>query len=224
MRWLPRVIAATMFCLLASPAGAARLRVPQVVFDAVPLQGLLGQFDPGCNASTDQLDVQSCWNTQSPVPPYMNFALAEHVNLEVGLYDRREPSPRLDLIFPADAQNGSFTSVHFGSTGITIVRFDPLGVYLGQATYPPMNADSVAFYVHGACGTWFSEDARNVPPGPQALGFLDTFFDGYYFWAAFEACPYGPQASTFAGALFQFGFMADPASGTTWGRLKSRYR
>jgi hypothetical protein len=227
-RSIPPCAAVILACLtLVSAAGASALRVPQVPFNTVPLQNYMNIVDPGVNVATDQIESQ-VWSVG--FTGNSDFTLMLETGLgaadAIGVYNALAPMgpvPPLFQVFPPYAAVGWYATLHF--TGLTLVvsLFDNNSTFQGQTAYNGVDADAFAFYISGPGGTWYSQDGRNVPPGPQMLAYDGIFLRGD-FWLAFEEEPYAPT-STFNGIVLNVQSLRPvPAVPATWGGLKNLYR
>lgn len=221
---------AWVFALLAlgftsAVADAFPLRAPQVVFNPVNLQGYLNYVDVFINVSTNQLDAPT-WSTAFLCGPDFSLVLMGSATAgdSVGVYNVAGGSPTRYQVFPGSAVPGWYATVHFGQGNLVVSRFDQNSIFMGQTFYPSVAPTAFGFYVQGACGTWYSQDALNHPAAPQELTYGSNNTPGNY-WLCFETCPYAGNASKFDGAILQFEVLCgDPAVHDSWGHVKGLYR
>ena len=139
-----------------------------------------------------------------------------------GVYDTGLAIPALDQVFPPGAVAGWFSTINFSPTAFTVSLFDQNSVFMGQTTYAVVNPNAFGFYIHGPCGLWFSQDARN--PGPQMLAYQSPSFIGDY-WLCWAACSTAPAAGTFDDFVVNIQSVhPSPAVHSTWGQVKGQYR
>jgi hypothetical protein len=221
------VLAVAAFTLVAPPANALNLRVPQVPFNFGPLQGYLNVVDPGINVATQQVDAQ-VWSVSITGNTDFTLMLKSGLGLgnSVGVYNGNAPLgpiPPLFQVFPGGAVAGWYATLHFAGGNLTVSLFNQLSVFMGNTFYPGVNANDFGFYTQGPGGLWFSQDNRNLPPGPQMLVYNSVALPGD-FWLCFEVLPYGPPA-TFDGVVINVqSIRPTPVAATTWGGLKAKYR
>ena len=230
--WLKRSLLLSMLLvsvvLVAAPASAVPPRVPQVVFNYGPLQGYLNTVDPGINVATDQLNAQ-VWSVS--ITGNADFTLmlrsALGTGAAFGVYNSTEPIgpfPPLFQVFPGGAVAGWFAQLHFGGGNLIVTLFNQNSVIQGQTTYPGVSPNNFAFYLQSIGGTWYSQDARDVPVGPQMLTYGSPGNPGDY-WLCWNVPPYDPAGATFSDVVINVESVhPTPTRTETWGKLKGDYR
>jgi hypothetical protein len=225
---LPAVLAVASLALVAAPASALNLRVPQVGFFSGPLQNYMNIVDPGINVQTQQLDAQ-VWSVSITGNTDFTLMLKNQLGTtaSMGVYNGGAPMgpvPPLFQVFPGGAVAGWYATLHFGGGNLIVSLFNQNSVFMGQTFYPGADKDNFGFYIQGPGGTWFSQDARNLAgPRPQMLAYSSLATPGD-FWLCFEAAAYG-GTSTFDKVVVNVqSVRPTPAANTTWGSLKAMYR
>lgn len=223
------VVALACLGLLASAASAALpLRVPQVVFNYLPLQSYLNVVDPGINVATDQVNAQ-VWSVS--ITGNTDFTLMLETGIgqyeAFGIYDATAPigpNPPLFQVFPPYAVAGWFAALHFGGGNLVVTLFDQNSIIQGQTFYAGVNPNAFGFYIAGATSfILLSEDIRNPGGSPQMLTYNSVALPGD-FWLCFEEHLYTAQ-STFDGVVVNVQSIRPvPAVSTTWGQVKGQYR
>jgi len=214
--------------MLAAPAiaGIPR-RSPQIVFNLAPLQQYFNVEDPGIASQADQLDVPS-WSRALIGFNFPNLTLRQTNGSTIGIYGTGVPNPTLVPIFNPQSAPGSYVLLGLASSTVHLYFFDANSLYLGQTDCPDIQPDHFQFYMQGACGTWFGEDARNSPPAPQLLTYGGISEPLTSWWLCFEGCPYaagGQPPSTFTSAIVELEYIYPlDAKARSWGAVKARYR
>ncbi len=212
----------------ARAAAAIPLRAPQVVLNPAPLQAFLNVKDMGINVLTDQGDVPA-WSVGLIGFAYPTVVLEQASGVTIGIYSTDVPNPTLVPIFNAQSTPGSYVELVLIPNHVRFYAFDANSVFLGMVDCPSIHADHFQFYVQGACGTWFGEDARNAPPAPQLLTYASIVNEpGTGYWLCFEGCAYqggSPAPSTFTSAILSLYYIPpDDAKARSWGAVKALYR
>lgn len=230
--WLKRSLLFTLLLvsvvLVAGSASAVPLRSPQVVFDFPPLQGYLNSIDPGINVATNQLDAQ-VWSTSFTGNADFTLMLRSGLGngAAFGVYNSAEPIgpfPPLFQVFPGGAIAGWYAELHFFAGNLVVTLHNQFGGIQGQTTYPGVSASSFSFYLQSIAGTWYSQDARNVPVGPQMLTYASLGAPGDY-WLCWNVLPYDPAGATFNDVVIDVESVHPvPTKTVTWGSVKGDYR
>lgn len=235
-RLVTTTLAMLTLAALAVPAFAA-LRVPQVPVLGGTLQGYLNTADGGINVLTDQ-DAAQRWSTTIS----QNSTFTVQVELtgnaagnSLGIYNAAAAVPALYQVFPGAATAGWFAVASFRTTPtqrVIINLFDDTAVLQGSTTYLGANGSDFGFYLTGASGTFYSQDARNPGGEAQALAFGGTGINTGNWFLCFEE----GDVSTFNGAtqasdqdyddavLFLESVNPTPVARASWSSLKARFR
>jgi len=221
-------LGAALCLLLAHAPAHAGLRKPQVVVNGPGLQWYLDWVGESINVLTDQQNVQVFEPVMSSGTSTYQFEVGpKDPGLEIGIYDGHLSSPDLVPVLPTSSAPGWFVVVTFRQNPdrVVINMFDPNAVFMGQQTHLGMTASGFGFYVKGAGGALYSQDARNPGGAAQALFFLGTGIDAGNWWIAFESTPAPDSDQDFDDAvLFSEVAVGVPVRSTTWGALKARFR
>jgi hypothetical protein len=227
---LATLAAAAALLLVASPAGAFNVRVPQVGLCSGSLQSYLTGVGESINVATAQVDAQ-VWSTT--VSGNADFTLMIELTGNgpqnaIGVYNVDDPvNPPLFQIFPGAATADWSAYVQFKPSGALIVHlYDAGGADMGQTNYAGVNRNRFGFYLKGPGGTFYSQDGRNGGLA-QVLTYAGTGLNSGSWWQCFEDLPYVyPDCSTdFDDAvMFIQSVNPVPANLQTWGRLKALYR
>jgi len=218
----------------AMPVISPGRRSPQVFVSGTALQSFFGLQGEHINVGTDQIGLER-WPLQffsvcvlqpnQTVTVQVELAGNSH-HASYGVYSAASVTPAQAVIFPADATDGWFATVSFRSspTRLIVNLFDNNVAFVGSTTYPGFDRSDVGFFVEGAGGTFFTQDARNPGSEPHALGFLGTGINSGSIWLAWED---QPAEQDFADAVMFFEAASEcstPVSETTWSRLKGLFR
>lgn len=221
------VVAALVAC--SSTAGAFDLRNPQRVFSNATLQYYFNSKPQTINTMTDQLDAQS-WSTTLAGNSTFTIMLELTANANansIGIYNTLDPNPvpALFLVFPGAATTGWYAEAHFENGNLQVSLFDDHGWSQGYTWYTGVNPNAFGFYLQRPGVLFFSQDSRNNG-NPQMLTYAGTGTNWGNWWECFEDQGYDRSTSRFVSTVLSLGSVLPvvPATGTTWGRLKSLYR
>lgn len=192
---------------LTTKADAA-LRFPQVSVLGGALQASLDRLGEHIDIQADQ-DATQRWGSPSSMPGSCSNITIELIDraaaTTLGLYNASAPAPARVAVHVLDVANNLAAST----------------TYLGA------DRSDFGFYLHGLDGTLYTQDARNPGGDPQALTYGGT---GVYlgeWWMCWEDLPLngGGSDHDFDDCVLLVSAPCDvPVLGSSWGRLKARYR
>jgi len=222
--------------LLATPARAQSLRVPQVPLSGASLQGFFSFSNEFISASTDQLNIQR-WRPTSLGNSAMTLAFSGPVPSvvhELGVYSATDSGvPVRYPILPSGTPQGWFALASFRSAPdrITVTLFDADGTPVGPSTTSlGLNILDFGYYIRNQDGSiGYSQDSRQ--PGTndaRVLTYAGTGPNAGCWWLCFEDdldVANGGDGRDFDDAvMFVESINQTPVRKTSWGNLKSRFR
>ena len=229
-RAMATIFGALTLAVLASQA-CAGLRVPQVVVSGGTLQSYLDAQGETINVASDQEDMQR-WMSPSAFNNTYTFQIELSGNAAsntIGFYNAGADTPPLYPVFPGTATTGWFAVASWrpSPTRLVISLFDNNASFLGRTTYlegPPDRGD-FGYYLQGACGTLYTQDARNPGSLAQALTFQGRGINSGSWWLAWEdsSAPCGSDRDFDDCVLFISNLNGSPVAKATWGALKARF-
>jgi hypothetical protein len=220
------VRASLVIAALTSPAHA-QLRAPQVPVSGGALANYFASQGQSIAVVGDQLDMP--WASFSSSAT-IEFGSSHPASSPVGYggYNARLAFPPLYQIFPGASVSGWFAVAAFRTlpTRLVVNLFDNNANLMGTTTYlaGPPDPSAFGFYVQGATGPFFTEDARNPDGLPRILAYGGTGARAGSTWFACELSD--PPNGDFADFVVEVKF--DPAPvpvhRATWGDVKQRFR
>jgi len=211
---------------LATDARAFEHRTPPILLHGDALQAYFSAVGDAINLDLDQLDAQ-VWRGFAVPGVVMEITLQGSENApgnSIGVYNTGAPDTRFPIL-PAGTPPGCFAIADFHGGNLVVTVLDYQGNVVSQTTFTGVNAHAFGFYISGAGGTFFSEDALNPGRNAQILTYAGTGVDYGTFWLCFEDTPYATGDQDFDDAVLLVQPVNPvPINGTTWGRLKSLYR
>ena len=210
----------------------APLRTPQVVVHGTGLRDYFTSVGEPITPSTDQRDGSLLTSSVSNnATTTFEADLASNPDgLVTGIYNGYDANPALMPVFPAVASAGWFAIISFRTAPVRVVvnRFDANASLVGTATYLGADKRGIGWYVQGAGGTFYSQDARNAGGAPQLLFFAGTGYNTGSAWLSVEDQPVAGGADGDYDDLIlffeEFYGVVTPLRHSTWGELKSRFR
>ena len=226
------VFTGSLAVCLAPTAGAYPLRSPQVPlqtgWDGISLQTYLNSVGETLNTLTQQLDLQTWQGTPLGASTFtIMVEIAGYAGQNtIGIYNAGQASPSMFQVFPGAATRGWYATCAFSSGGhLAVSLYDNAHALQGTTNYVGADQNNFGFYLQGPGGTFYSQDYRNPGGKPQILTYVGT---GQYlgqWWECFEDLPYASSDVDFQDSILLLQAIAPtPASGSSWGGLKSRYR
>jgi hypothetical protein len=215
----------------APPPGP--LRSPQVPVLTNHLQSLLDGWGESINVGTDQRAQQTMTAAQFACrPPYswqLELWRSSASTDSIGIYNAAEATPLMMRIFPAEAVSGWFAIISFRTAPARLVvdLFDQSANLVGVLKYLGVDQTSVAFWLQGAAGPFYMEDARNPGGVAQVLWFAGTGIDFGGTWICMEDQLVGAGSDQdYADAVLWIDFTCGgvPVRKSTWGAVKQRFR
>ena len=232
MKRVATVIIGLITLLGIAGTASAALRSPQVPVAGGTLQGYLNSVGESINVLTDQQDIQRWAATVSN-----NSTFTIQVELsgnaaanQLGIYNASLAVPPLYLVFPGAATSGWFATASFRTAPVRVVvnLFDNNATFIATTTYLGADRNDFAFYLSEPGGLFYTQDARNPCGAAQALTYAGTGLNSGSWWLCWDDAQRGcggPSDSDFDDAvLFLESVNATPASTTSWGQLKARFR
>ena len=224
----------------ALPIASAQPRVPQAVVHGGNLQGYLNGVWESIDVLHDQIDVGLLTSGASSNSSFsIQIELGGNAGgVASGIYNGHDPHPALMQVFPAGASSGWFAVISFRTapTRAVVNLFDESGAFEGAATHLGADRRAIGFYVQGAGGTFYSQDARNPGAAPQILFFRGTGINLGAAWMAVEDQPVASATGADYIGLLCFvealqvcvicdgGSPVTPVQHSNWGELKARFR
>lgn len=212
--------------LVSAPAAAQTLRSSQVPVAGDSLQNLLhGTYAQTLDVRRDQLAID-----RLPIDfftrPLLDLASSPPA-VTVGVYDPAQPAARLMPVFAPGTPLGAMVEFtpRQNPDRFLILVIDQAANILRRDVYPGVRPASLAVYVTGPDGTFYSEDARNAGSAAQALWFADTQFPYGSGWIGLESSIVTAEApGDYADVVLGIGTEnVDPVRKTSWGALKARF-
>lgn len=221
-------VVAAVLVTTVSVAAAFGPRVPQVVFNSVPLQTYLNGVGQTINVNTDQVDGQ-VWT--AGISGNATFTLMIELGQfaqgnNIGIYNAGgPPNPPLYQVFPGAATAGWHATAHFGGGNLVVTLFNQNAIIQGQTFYAGVTANNFGFYIQGPGGTWYSQDLRNNGGQVQILTYLATGDSFGAWWECFEeqSFPVGDRDFDDAVLILE-SVTPTPTDASTWGKVKALYR
>ena len=226
--------------LLVAPASAgwaqridfAPLRTPQAVVHGTGLRDYFTSVGESIVPSTDQRDggLLTSSVSNNATATFEADLASNPDGLVTGIYNGYDANPVLMPVFPAVATAGWFAEISFRTAPVRVVvnRFDADASLVGTATYLGADKRGIGWYVQGAGGTFYSQDARNPGGAPQFLFFARTGNNTGSAWLAAEDQPVAGGADGDYDDLIlsfeEYYGLVTPLQHTTWGEVKSRFR
>jgi len=232
MKRVATVIIGLITLLGIAGTASAALRSPQVPVAGGTLQGYLNSVGESINVLTDQQDIQRWAATVSNNSTFtIQVELSGNAAANTyGLYNASLVAPPLYLVFPGAAASGWFATASFRTAPIRVVvnLFDNNAAFVATTTYLGADRNDFAFYLSGPGGLFYTQDARNPCGAAQALTYAGTGLNSGSWWLCWDDAQRGcggPSDSDFDDAvLFLESVNPTPASTTSWGQLKARFR
>ena len=223
----------------ALPIASAQPRVPQAVVHGGVLQGYLNGVGESIVVSSDQIDVGLLTAGASSNSTFtIQVELGANVHgIASGIYNGHDPYPALMQIFPAGASIYWFAVISFRTapTRAVVNVFDESAALAGTTTYLGADRQAIGFYVQGAGGTFYSQDARNPGAAPQLLFFRGTGINLGSAWMAVEDQPAASAGGADYDDVIWFvepiapcvrcdgNSELTPVENSSWGELKARF-
>ena len=214
------------------PPPFAPLRSPQVPVLTNLLQSYLNGVGESIRVDTDQRAQLSFTAAQFVCrPPYswqLELWRSPASTDSIGIYNAAEATPLLMRIFPAEATSGWFEAISFRTAPARLVVnvFDASANFVDPHVYLGVDQTNVAFWLQGAAGPLYMQDARNPTGAAQMLVFAGTGINSGGAWICMEDQSVGAGSDEdYADAILFVGYgCGDPVRKSTWGAVKQRFR
>jgi hypothetical protein len=175
------------------PIANAQPRVPQATVHGTGLLQFFETMSEPIVPATDQVNVELMTTTMTNNSTFtFQVELAANPNASSsGVYNGYDLHPALMEVFPARATPGWFAVISYRSSPARAIVnvFDGSANLITTTTYLGGDFHGVGFYVAGASGPLYSQDARNPGARAQLLFFRGTGLNTGSAWLAAEDQP-----------------------------------
>lgn len=223
-----RLLLALVAVVSVAAQAHAALRVPQINVSGGTLQAYLNGVGESINVLTQQ-EATTVWTHTASMTTGYTIMLEStgNANLNaIGLYNGSDASPALRMLLGAAEGPDAYSLATFQAGGqLTVNRFDANGLPIGSTVYGGVDPTGFGFYLEGADGTFYTQDARNPGGRAQAISFKGTGANAGVWWLCFEDTPVegGDSDRDYDDCvIIMESVNTTPVSRTTWGQLKSR--
>jgi len=220
------------------PIADAHLRVPQATVNGTGLAQFFATSGESIVPATDQVDFELMTGGGNSILTFDVQLMANPGACSSGIYNGYDLHPTLMQIFPASATAGWFAVISFRFAPVRAIVnvLDDAANLVSTTTYPGADRKGTGFYVAGASGPLYSQDARNPGARPQLLFYRGTGLYTGDAWFAAEDQPLATGSDAdYDDVLWIIEEWTEcagctPTSALTpilhssWGELKSRFR